>query len=233
MRIALKDLTHEFLLPLWQNKSLAVIDQFVAPSADIHTSFLKGEGPNALKLHAQKTFMAFSSFTFSIEDIVQQQNTIIYKWIGNAIHVGKILNFNPTDKKITFSGIGFGKIVEGSISNYHCFTDLPRVLMQNAHEGDRADDDAENATTNKENLILLIKDTTGKKLTNREIECLGLWLKGCSIKESAKLLGGLSSRTIQTFRENIKRKLNVDSYQQLLKVIQQAGAFPKLLAGFS
>jgi DNA-binding CsgD family transcriptional regulator len=36
-------------------------------------------------------------------------------------------------------------------------------------------------------------------------------------------LGDLSCRTVQTFRENIKRKLNVDTFQQLFSLIQNSG----------
>jgi hypothetical protein len=34
MSTILKDFARQFLLPLWQDKSLEVIEQFVAPSAD-------------------------------------------------------------------------------------------------------------------------------------------------------------------------------------------------------
>ncbi len=37
-----------------------------------------------------------------------------------------------------------------------------------------------------------VRKLTDISLTRREIECLCYWLRGCSIKESAKNIGGLS-----------------------------------------
>ncbi len=54
-------------------------------------------------------------------------------------------------------------------------------------------------------------------------------MKGFSIKDTAKLLGDLSCRTVQTFRENIKRKLNVDTFQQLFSLIQNTGTMTILV----
>lgn len=80
----------------------------------------------------------------------------------------------------------------------------------------------------KDAVIATLKNTTGRRLTTREVECLSLWVKGFSIKDSAKLLGDLSCRTIQSFRENIKRKLNVETFQQVFSIIQSSGVMGML-----
>lgn len=74
-----------------------------------------------------------------------------------------------------------------------------------------------------------LKKLTRFPLTLREFECLGTWIKGCSIKESARRMGGLSERTIQTYRESIKKKFGVCSYQQVLYIIKNNGLLPHLL----
>ncbi len=76
---------------------------------------------------------------------------------------------------------------------------------------------------NWETTMLAIRTITHQKLTRREIECLSLWLHGFSIKETARLLDDISIRTVQTFRENIKKKLQVKTYQQLFEQIQKLG----------
>ncbi len=74
-----------------------------------------------------------------------------------------------------------------------------------------------------EPIMLAIRTATHQRLTRREIECLRFWLNGFSIKETARSLDGISIRTVQTFRENIKRKLQVKTYQQLFQSIQACG----------
>lgn len=222
MKIKLQDITTQFVLPLWNQKALELIDLFVNPTAEIRTTFLKGLGPFALKQEVIQILNAFTSFEFTIQETVQQVNKCIYKWHGKATHTGLVLDVHPTEEKILFSGITSIEVQEGSITRYHSFSDLPRVFLS-TKTFFQTTDLSSLFSSNIENIISTIKDLTGTRLTKREVECLRLWTKGCSIKETAKQLGGLSNRTIQTFRENIKRKLQADTYQQLLRIIQKSG----------
>jgi len=222
MRIDLKDITNQFVLPLWSQKALNVIDTFMDPSADVQTTFLKGAGPNALKYTAEQIFNAFTPFEFALQETFQDNNKLIYKWKGKAIHTGPVLNINPTGKKIVLTGITSVKIDKSAIVHYHCFSDLHQVL-NTIRPPLQIGNLSALYSSDIEHIISTIKEITGKRLTKREVECLKLWLQGFSIKATARHLGDLSHRTIQTFRENIKRKMNVDTYQQLFSLIQANG----------
>lgn len=220
MNISAKDFVNQFVLPLWNQKTLELADTFIAPAADIQTTLLSGFGPSAMKDNVQKTLQAFSAFEFHVKEVVQKDQHIIYKWISKGIHTAEILNIPATGQKIVFTGIVLGTIHEKLITSYHSFSDMPKVLVQANDTMKRSQEDS---TDNTEYIISKIKAQTGKKLTKREIECLKLWLQGFSIKHTARMLGNLSCRTIQTFRENIKRKLNVETYQQLFNLIYHKG----------
>jgi predicted ester cyclase/DNA-binding CsgD family transcriptional regulator len=228
MSINAKDFIDHFVLPLWNKKTLEVADVFVAPTADIQTTLLAGSGPRALKDNVQKIFRAFSAFEFDVKDVIQKDKHIIYRWTGNGIHIGEVLNIQPTGQKLTFSGIVLGTIQEKFIVRYHSFSDMPRILSQ-AVNAINIPKESTDPCQGTEYIIAKIKAHTGKKLTKREIECLKLWLQGFSIKHTARMLGDLSCRTIQTFRENIKRKLNVSTYQQLFNLIYHNGMIPLFL----
>jgi len=227
MRIALKDITNQFVLPLWNKKALHVVDAFVDESAEIQTTFFSGHGPQALKDSVQQVFNAFSAFEFSIQTIIKNDNQLIYQWRGSAIHTGPVLNVFPKRSRVFFSGIISVEMREGTIIKYHSFCNTPHAL--NAPDTSPPPDLSVDFSFEAEDIIDAVKGVTGKRLTKREVECLSLWLKGFSIKDTAKVLGGLSSRTIQTFRENIKRKLNVETYQQLFSTIQTSGVIAVLL----
>jgi DNA-binding CsgD family transcriptional regulator/predicted ester cyclase len=222
MRMLLTDITNQFVLPLWNHQALEVVDCFVSPIADIQTTFISGRGPKALKDYVKKVFTAFSAFEFIIQEILELDNHLIYKWHGKGIHSNPILNMAPNGEQIIFSGIISLEMTEGVITRYHSFSDIPRVINEAAMFS-LTDQYPNLFCFDKETVITTLKETTGRRLTNREVECLSLWMKGFAIKDTAKLLGDLSCRTVQTFRENIKRKLNVETYQQLFSLVQDSG----------
>jgi len=77
-------------------------------------------------------------------------------------------------------------------------------------------------------LLATIKDLVNDTLSNREIECVSLWLSGHSIKASADCLG-LSHKSIEAYRKHIKDKLGVHHRHQLIEVMQTKQAFHVLL----
>ncbi len=190
----LTDITNQFVLPLWNKQALDVVDCFVSPSADIQTTFLVGQGPQALKDYVTKIFNAFSDFEFRIQEILKLDNQLIYKWNGSAIHSGPVLNVIPKGEKVGFSGIISMETNDGTITSYHSFSDIPRVIST-IETTPTTKKYPELFSFEKDAVIAMLKNATGRRLTNREIECLSLWMKGFSIKDTAKLLGDLSCRT--------------------------------------
>ena len=70
MSIWAEELATEFLLPLWNGKGLEIIDEFVAPHADIKTTFFMGQGPSIVRKNVQYTLNAFSSYELKIDEII-------------------------------------------------------------------------------------------------------------------------------------------------------------------
>lgn len=224
MRFSANDITKKLVLPLWNEKSVEVVDDFFTPDADIRTTFLNGQGPDTLKKSVQDTFAAFPSFEIRVNDVIQQEHKLMYKWEAKAKHEGSILGLPATGQETEFNGVVFGEIAENKICVYHSFSNIPQVLSnlsQNSlaleHVGCASD------------LITGLGKATEIPLTKRELECLGHWVRGCSIKESAKQMGGLSERTIQTYRENIKQKFRAKNFQKLLGIVQETGTMQLLL----
>ena len=82
-------------------------------------------------------------------------------------------------------------------------------------------------------LLPLINPDSGPlrqtRLTQRETEMLGQVLLGKSAKETSRLCG-ISPRTVEDHRSNIKRKLGAKSSIELLRVTIGPGAFDQLIA---
>lgn len=67
----------------------------------------------------------------------------------------------------------------------------------------------------------------GIKLTIREIETLSLWISGVTSKTAGKILG-ISSKTVESYRENIKYKLRVYNKEQLFTHLEKHGVLQQL-----
>jgi len=223
----LRDLTQQFILPLWTQKDFSVIDRFVCVTAQVQTSTLHGIGRKALKSSLDAIFEKLLSLDFHIETLIQREHQYIYQWSGKGIYIETEEEFSIDKESSDFSGIISVEVQDDLVVRYNSYCNIQssskatQTLFKKITPA-LSDDDMEF-------IIATIRKITGRRLTKREVECLNLWLKGFSIKETARFLGGLSGRTIQTFRENIKRKMNVETYRQLFIFAQKSGIISMLL----
>lgn len=226
-----EELTQSFILPLWNDRKLEVIERYVAPDAEIRTTFINGTGAATLRKSIEETFIAFPTFKLTLEEIIQQGERVTYKWSAMGEHKGSILNLPVTGKEMLFHGIAFGTVKSGQIIQYHSHSNIPQTLYSYLEQ-------LENKTLFPTETILLSHENYEKeisdiifsvvksvnvRLTRREVECLYFWLKGYSIKETARQLGDLSSKTIQVFRDKIRKKFEVNSYRNLVALLQKKG----------
>jgi DNA-binding CsgD family transcriptional regulator/predicted ester cyclase len=226
-----EELTKNFILPLWNDRKLELIERYVASNTEIHTTFIKGIGPSILRKSVEETFIAFPNFKLTLEEIIQQNEGVTYKWSAVGEHRGNILNIPPTGKMMAFHGIAFGLVKSGMITQYHSFSNISQTLY--SHLGTTANKqlfppetvllDHENYEKEITDIIFTLVKSANVRLTRREVECLYFWLKGYSIKETARQLGDLSSKTIQVFRDKIRKKFEVTSYRNLVDLLQKKG----------
>ena len=234
-------LNHRLMIPVWKNRDLSVLDHICSPDIDVRTTFYTGRGLDAAKTSVQQLFDAFPQFDLQVEDIFQQDNRITYKWSAKALHQGTILNIPPTGKTLTFHGIAFLEMEGNMAVKYHSFSNMPQILyaasitalptvasnptelMNPQFPSYTLLLDHENYDKEISELLFLIAEKMNARLTRRELECLNFWVKGYSIKDTARQLGGLSVKTIQTFRDNIRKKCQVTSYRELLQKLKQTG----------
>lgn len=225
-----KELIDRFIFPVWNDRDLSVIDRYISKNAEIRTTFIAGNGPEILKKSIEETFAAFPVFKLKLEEIIQQDNRVTYKWSAYAEHQGNILNIKPSNKGMSFHGIVFGELENGQITKYHSFSNIPQTLYSSLEQSTPEPCLQKTVLLSHENyekeisdLIFSIVKTTGVRLSRRELECLYFWVKGYSIKETARQLGDVSVKTIQVFRDKIKKKFGISSYRLLVDFLQKNG----------
>ena len=234
---AIEELNKNLVDPLWNDRNIAVIRKCFSPNVDVRTTFITGKGPDILEKSALDLFAAFPVFKLSLDESIVTEGTFTYKWSAYAEHTGEILNIKPSGKGMIFHGIVLGTLDNGIITQYHSFSDIPQVLYSNlehshtdAFPAEAVLLDHENYEQGVSNLIFSIAKAADVRLSRRELECLYFWLKGYSIKETARQLGDISVKTVQVFRDKIKKKFNVLSYKALILLLQQKGVMSLFLS---
>jgi DNA-binding CsgD family transcriptional regulator/predicted ester cyclase len=230
------------MIPVWKNRDFSVLAHICAPDIDVKTTFVTGKGLEAARKSIEELFRAFPTFELKIEEIIQQGKSITYKWSAVAEHRGTILNIPPTGKRLDFHGIAFIEMNHGVAVKYHSYSNMPQVLYASCVTESQEEQssilafpnhasllDHENYEKEISDLLFIIAKKTDTRLTRRELECLNYWVKGYSIKETARQLGGLSVKTIQVFRDNIRKKFNVISYQNLVHKLEKTGTLSLFL----
>jgi DNA-binding CsgD family transcriptional regulator len=210
------DLLQDLVFPLWKDRQYSVIDRYCSPQIDVRTTFLTGIGTEAVKKSVQDIFSIFPDFQLSLTHIAQEDNKLTYEWDATGIQEKPVLGILPTGRKIQFSGVVYGEINNDLVTVYHNYSNILQTLHASAPL----------RPILNSGQLLNTNQVVAKHLTAREIECLDLWLRGCSMKETAKQLGGVSTRTVQTYRNSIKDKLKLKNYQQLLSMFAEQPLFP-------
>ncbi len=221
------NLNQELLIPVWKDRNLSIIKNYCHPDIDVHTTFFKGTGIDAARESFEVLFNAFPIFNLTVEELIETPGRVTYKWSAQAFET--ILGPCYYDDKICLNFVGIVFLLfneENLVVKYHSFSNMTQVLLSN--NSTNAILNCKNNVNVVENLVVELSDVvfliakhTNVHLTRREVESLYFWVKGYSIKETAKNLGNLSGKTVQIFRENIRKKFEVGSYHQILDILHR------------
>lgn len=213
------------MIPVWRDRDLSILDMFCHPDIDVHTTFLKGVGINIAKQSFESLFAAFPIFNLKVDELIETPGRVTYKWSAEALQNDKILDYDVVPGPLHFNGIVFLVFDEQNmVIKYHSFSNMAQILTSYNNKipiNSENKDILENFVVQLSDIIFLLAKRTNVHLTRREVECLYFWVKGYSIKETARKLGDLSSKTIQVFREGIRKKFAINSYHELLEILHK------------
>lgn len=61
-------------------------------------------------------FVAFPDLSFTVHDIVCEENSAVCRFTATGTHVGELSGLEPTGKSIAFDGMVMAKVVAGKIA---------------------------------------------------------------------------------------------------------------------
>lgn len=111
-----------FLEDIWSKGDNAAIDKLLSPNFAFILSFMRTDGREAFKNLVQANRTAFRDLTYTMEDVVADENKAAAYWTMTGTHVGTWNNIEPTGKDVSIQGMTFykfadGKIVEAKVQN--------------------------------------------------------------------------------------------------------------------
>lgn len=104
---------------VWNKGNLAALDEFAAPNVVPH--FLPPGLPANIEGFRQfiKLYRAaFPDVHMTVDEVIAEGDKLVDRWTATGTHKGQLMNFAPTFKKMTITGMHFerfddkGKLIE-------------------------------------------------------------------------------------------------------------------------
>jgi steroid delta-isomerase-like uncharacterized protein len=120
----------------WGTKDIEVFRQRISSDVVDHLEAgggrVPGGGPGiegAVQRHAAM-YRAFPDATFTIEDMVAEDDKVSTRFTIRGTHLGEIFGIPPTGKKIEYTGIDIVRMVDGKTMEHWVFVDRLRMMQQ-------------------------------------------------------------------------------------------------------
>ncbi|HSX26786.1 MAG TPA: ester cyclase [Chlamydiales bacterium] len=201
---------------------ISLYDQLISEEVELYgpASGQVVKGLTALKKIDRGYHRAYPGAKFKIEEIFAHGDQVIVRWTCKGRHKEGHKGITPKKKEFAIWGLSIYRIAKGKIQVIRQFWDRLGILEQ-IGEVHVSTDPVEPGYYAK-----LLKDLGMEKvlekaslLSKRERDCLELLLQGKTAKETAALLN-LSRRTVESYFENMKKKLKCSNKGELFSAAE-------------
>lgn len=127
MATSASQLARRYYAQVWDKGDLDAADQLVAP--DI---VLNGWAPglDGLKGVIESTRESFPDLKYSIEDVIEDGDKVVVRFIFTGTHQGIYRDLEPTGKEVAYSGIGIWRVANGRLVEHWSNVDLYGLMQQ-------------------------------------------------------------------------------------------------------
>ena len=129
----LKLLARRAIDEVWNQGSLAVIDELTAPNATFHDPSVPGgkfTGPEGMRQFVQIYRGAFPDVRITIDDQVVEGDKVVSRWTATGTHKGDLMGLAPTQKRATVTGIDIDRYQDGKVVEAWTSYDMYGMLQQ-------------------------------------------------------------------------------------------------------
>ncbi len=128
-----KPLAKQWFDEVWNKGRADAIDELMHPDCVVH-GLQEGDavlrGPEGFKLFHSQFMGAFPDLQVTMEEVVSNSTTEAMRFSVEATHAGDHLGMPATNKRVTFTGMGFARYKDGKIIEAWNVVDMFGLLKQ-------------------------------------------------------------------------------------------------------
>ena len=114
-----KTLVHRWIEEIWNQKSMAAIDEIVAAEYVQHIPPLADQqGIDALKQFVVAHRAAFPDGRFTEDDLIEEGDKVAFRWVFRATHMGEFLGVAATGSPTETTGTTTLRIAQGKVAEH-------------------------------------------------------------------------------------------------------------------
>jgi steroid delta-isomerase-like uncharacterized protein len=125
-----KAILRRYKVDILNSRDIDALDEVVAVDYLDHAAF-PGQAPGleGLKQRVTTLFQALEP-TWTIDDIVAEDDMVVLRWSHIGTHVGEFLGIPPTGKSFTIRGIDMYRVRDGKMAEHWNVVDLYGFCQQ-------------------------------------------------------------------------------------------------------
>ena len=131
MSTANKALVLRYITEVLNKGNTALTDELIAPSFLSHDPIGPDvHGPDGVKQCIAMYRNAFPDLQYTVEEIVTENDIVVWRWTAHGTHLGEILGVAPTRKQATATGTVTCHIADGKLQETWINWDALGLLRQ-------------------------------------------------------------------------------------------------------
>jgi len=122
----------EQVLAIWNEGDMSLVEQIYTPDCVRHDCGLPVDivGLDALKKHFESFRTAFPDLVMTVDDIIYQENKIVWLWTMKGTNTGQLQGLSSTNQAVFLSGVSLTSVLDGKINEVWDFYNQAAFLQQ-------------------------------------------------------------------------------------------------------
>ena len=116
---------------VFETGDLSVLDEVLASNYVDHNPFPEqAPGPEGMKEMLGMMRAIFPDMAVTAEDMIAEGDKVVVRWTGTGTHRGEFMGIPATGNKVTVTGIGIDRLVDGKIVEHWEQFDTMGMMQQ-------------------------------------------------------------------------------------------------------
>ncbi len=126
-----KDIVLSYYENLWNKQDKSYMDKLLSDDIVFRASLgVETKGKKEFEEYFDMLIKAIPNLYHGVETILEENDQVAARAVYNGTHSGKLLDFEPTNKRIRYNGASFFKIENGKIKDIWVLGDLNTLYKQ-------------------------------------------------------------------------------------------------------